>query len=417
MRKEKIIMTLTGIAAAFTVLSGCAAGKGADVDQEIHIAAIIGSHENAPKPNLGLLEDAVYQACYTAGSVTLICDDGEPYTTVIDIPKQKSGLSASKYQEIANTETKQILTVASQMQAKTKEVDTLKAIQAASRSLRAAVAETENVKLERQMIICDSCLSTTGSLSFSDYKLSTVSSEDIVSRLKELKEIPVLDDISVTVYTCGDTAGEKQKPLTQANRENLREIWKAVLEAGNAEVNMKDDLPLSATYDENQLPEVSAVTVMEDAKNIKKETEVEDNFADDGVISFDQTTIAFKEGTAELADKEAAAKALGYVSEYMKGHPDFQLMICGTTACWGGEEYCRKLSADRAGAVSDLLTEKLDVDMERLKITGVGYSFLDFYTYDQTPDGKLDEQIAPVNRTVKLLDLSSDTAKSILAME
>lgn len=64
-----------------------------------------------------------------------------------------------------------------------------------------------------------------------------------------------------------------------------------------------------------------------------------------------------------------------------------------------------------------LLTEKLDVDMERLKITGVGYSFLDFYTYDQTPDGKLDEQIAPVNRTVKLLDLSSDTAKSILAME
>ena len=86
-------------------------------------------------------------------------------------------------------------------------------------------------------------------------------------------------------------------------------------------------------------------------------------------------------------------------------------------ACWGGEEYCRKLSADRAGAVSDLLTEKLDVDMERLKITGVGYSFLDFYTYDQTPDGKLDEQIAPVNRTVKLLDLSSDTAKSILAME
>ena len=386
MRKEKIIMTLTGIAAAFTVLSGCAAGKGADVDQEIHIAAIIGSHENAPKPNLGLLEDAVYQACYTAGSVTLICDDGEPYTTVIDIPKQKSGLSASKYQEIANTETKQILTVASQMQAKTKEVDTLKAIQAASRSLRAAVAETENVKLERQMIICDSCLSTTGSLSFSDYKLSTVSSEDIVSRLKELKEIPVLDDISVTVYTCGDTAGEKQKPLTQANRENLREIWKAVLEAGNAEVNMK-------------------------------ETEVEDIFSDDGVISFDQTTIAFKEGTAELADKEAAAKALGYVSEYMKGHPDFQLMICGTTACWGGEEYCRKLSADRAGAVSDLLTEKLDVDMERLKITGVGYSFLDFYTYDQTPDGKLDEQIAPVNRTVKLLDLSSDTAKSILAME
>ena len=30
---------------------------------------------------------------------------------------------------------------------------------------------------------------------------------------------------------------------------------------------------------------------------------------------------------------------------------------------------------------------------------------------------ELDEQIAPVNRTVKLLDLSSDTAKSILAME
>lgn len=385
--------------------------------QEIHLAAVIGSHGNAPLPNLGLIEDQVYNACFTYGSVTLVCDDGDPYTIVIDIPAQDDNLSASKYKQIANEQTKQILSAASQMQAKTDEVNTLKAIQLGSRSLESVEAESDDVELVRQMVVLDSCLATTGALSFSDHKLNNIDTADIVSQLQKMDEIPALDDVSVTVYTCGDTAGKKQKALPEASRKVLKGVWEAILEAGNADVNMKDDLPLSSTYDEEAMPPVTPVTVVQDNVDIHDVEDVDDAFAEGGVISYDEKSIAFNPGTAELTDKSTAKDALNYVVEYMNAHTDFKLLVCGTTACWGGKDYCMNLSNDRATAVCQLLINDFGIDKSRVQAVGVGYSFDDFYTYDQTPDGELDDDIAPVNRSVKLVDLDSDTAARILSMK
>lgn len=391
------------------IASGDVQGK------EIHLAVIIGSHSNAPRPNLGLIEDWVYNACFTFGSVTLVCDDGDPYTIVVDIPAQEPNLSSNKYKQIANEQTKQILDAASQMRAKTDEVDTLRSIQLGARSLKSAEAENEEVDLVRQMIVLDSCLSTIGVLSFSEHNLTTIDIEDIVAQLETMSEIPELDDVYVIVYTCGDTAGKKQKPLNQANRAALNSVWEAILKAGNADVDMKDGLPLSATYDEESMPAVTPVTVVQESVEIHDVKAVEDALADGGVISFDEKSIAFCPGTAQLADPEAAKKALAYVVEYMTDHPDFSLLICGTTACWGGVDYCMNLSDERAAAIGRLLVDELGIDPSRIQSAGVGYSFAEFYTYDQTPEGELDQTIAPVNRSVKLLDLKSDTAARILS--
>lgn len=386
-------------------------------NQEIHLAAVIGSHLNAPRPNLGLIEDQVYNACYTYGSVTLVCDDGEPYTIVVDLPVQASNLSENKKKQIANDQTKQILSAASQMYARTEEVNTLKAIQLGARSLESAEAESSDVELVRQMIIIDSCLATTGALSFSEYNLNTIIDVDgIVSQLQEMNEVPVLDNVTVNVYTCGDTAGKKQKPLPETSRKTLQKVWESILEAGNADVNMKNDLPLSSTYDEDSMPAVTPVSVIQDAIDIHDIEAMDDAFAEGGVISFDEKSIAFSKGTANLADKDAAKQSLAYVVDYMNTYPDFQLLVCGTTACWGGEDYCMNLSNDRAAAVCQLLIDDLGIDQPRVQPVGVGYSFEDFYTYDQTPDGDLDEAIAPVNRSVKLVDLNSNTAARILSM-
>ncbi len=421
MKKAKAFVIGIVILMTLSSLTGCGNVKDLVSEsaetQEYHLAAVIGSHANAPRPNLGLIENLVYKACYTYGSVTLVCDDGAPYTLVIDIPTQEDGLSAAKYKEIASDYTKQILTAASQMQAKTDEVDTLKAIQLGARSLNSAQAETEGAELVREMVICDSCLSTTGALSFSEHNLNNIDSENIVSQLKEMDEIPALDGITVTVYTCGDTAGQNQKPLTETNRKALKDVWESILEAGNADVHMKDDLPLSSTYDEDSMPAVSPVTVVQDSVDIHDTEDMDDAFADGGVISFDEKSISFEEGTAEFSDKSAAKESLHYVAEYMNEHPDFELLVCGTTACWGGEEYCMNLSSDRAAAVCQLLADEFGIGQSRLKAAGVGYSFDDFYTYDQTPDGNLDTDVAPVNRSVKLVNMNSDTAVRILSIK
>lgn len=421
MNKAKLLGVGLAIMMAVTSMTGCIIDEPGTIDatrgREIHLAAIIGNHLNAPCPNLGLIEDQVYNACLTYGSVTLVCDDGDPYTIVVDIPAQESGLSESKYKQIANEQTTQILSAASQMWAKTDEVDSLKAIQLGARSLNSAEAESADVELVREMVILDSCLSTTGTLSFTEHNLNCIDAENIVHQLKEMDEIPSLDGVSVTVYTCGDTAGNKQKLLPEASRKALKQVWESILKAGNANVNMKDDLPLSSTYDEEAMPAVSPVTVVQNAVDIHDIEDVVDAFADGGVISFDETTIAFREGTAELADKEAAKNTLAYVAEYMNTHSDFKLLVVGTTACWGGEDYCMNLSGDRADEICNLLINSLGIDKSCLQAVGVGYSFKDFYTYDQTPDGDLDDEIAPVNRSVKLVDLNSDTASRILSMK
>ena len=87
--------------------------------EEFHLVVILGNHNNAPKVNLGLIEGLVYQACLTYGKVTLICDDGSPYSCVIDIPEQKKGLTESKYISIANEQARKILEAASRTTART----------------------------------------------------------------------------------------------------------------------------------------------------------------------------------------------------------------------------------------------------------------------------------------------------------
>ena len=402
------------------VLTGCGTEKvsaSASKNQEVHVAVVLGAPVNSPCVNLKLIQDVIYQACYSQGSVTLVVDDGEPYCTAINIPSQEKHLSKSKYDQIAKKQTKKILKLASSMKSRTADVDSIKSVQRAARALNSVEQKGKgDTELVRKLIICDNLLSTTGVLSFVDYNLNTANEGDITTQLKKLDEIPQLDGISVTAYNVGDTAGQ-QKSLPETSRKNLKAIWNSIFEAGSAKkVQFKDNLPLSSTYNKDSMPTVSPITVVQSSMEIHDTEDVNEAFADGGVLNFDETSIAFHEGTAELADEESASKALQYVTEYMNQYPDFKLVVCGTTACWGGEDYCKKLSLERADTVCELLVKE-GIDRSRIKSAGVGYSFADFYTYDQKPDGELDETIAKTNRSVKLVDWDSDTADRILKLE
>lgn len=415
--RKNIGMVCAAVAmTALMSLTGCGNGKTAQNEkkEEVHLSVILGAHDNAPQINLALLEDLVYEACYTEGSVCLVVDDGDPYARVVKIPEQEKNLSEKKYRTIANEETRQILQVAGSMHAKTDEVNTLKAVQLAARHLNSC-EEKENKAIVKRLVILDSCLSTTGAVDFSKSNLNGISSEDIVQQLIEMEEIPQMEGLEVTVYTCGDTAGN-QAALSEANREMLKNVWEGVLEAGGAEVNIKEDLPLSAVYDTGALPYVSPVVVIQDSVEIESEEAVEDIFKEGKVVSFNEKTVGFHPGTAELIDKEKAAEEIGYVIDYMKKNPEFRLLMVGTTACSGGEAYCLSLSQERADRIYEMFVEN-GIEKDRIKTIGVGYSRPEFYIYDQTPEGELDENIAPLNRTVNMLNLDSEMAERVLKKE
>lgn len=74
------------------------------------------------------------------------------------------------------------------------------------------------------------------------------------------------------------------------------------------------------------------------------------------------------------------------------------------------------LSGRRNGVIYDLLMENGNVG-NRLSVVGVGYSFSDFYAYDQTESCEQDESIASLNRTVKIMDFHLNTAGRVMALQ
>ena len=328
---------------AALMLTGCNAPKQTK-PEELHLAVILGSHDNAPPPNLDLIAEDVYEACMSQGSVTLVVDDGSPYHQVYHIPAQKEGLSQQKYASIAREQTLQILSSAQNMQALTAEVDTLSALQQAARSLHSV---EENVGITRKLILLDSCLSTTGALNFAqEVRLENIDSQAVVDRLAELNEIPDLNGVETEVYTCGDVNG-CQTRLSENDRTSLKSIWQAILTAGGADVTMKNDLPVSGQETERSLPAVTPVSVVQDGVDLSVEA-TREALESGAVINFGEETISFEPGSANLRDRTAAESAVKYAAQYTAEREDFELLICGTTACTKTENYCLQLSRSRA---------------------------------------------------------------------
>lgn len=105
-------------------------------------------------------------------------------------------------------------------------------------------------------------------------------------------------------------------------------------------------------------------------------------------------------------------KALAKVTEYLKKNPSQCILLVGTTAgVFNRRQYCLDLSKKRVNAVRDCLV-KQGISSDRIETLGVGFESK-WYIDDHLPDGTLDETIAPMNRTVKVLLADSSEAKAL----
>lgn len=409
---NKLCTLLTAALAALILLTGCdAAGHDFPDNEEYHCAICMGSHVNAPVVNLALVEDEIYRACISGGAVTLVVVDGQPFPIHIDIPTPEPGLSEAKYEQIASQYAAQIMETASKLCAKTEEVDTLQAVQLAARALESARSESGK-PLTRELILIDSCLSTQGVLSFVGSDIARLDSQQITDQLRQMDAIPALEAVDVYVYSLGDVAND-QAPLSQLERNNLRGIWESILFESGANVHMRNDLPLTMSYDVTMLPDVSEVEVQSETVDLTEAEKVGQILEDGDKLSFSDEVIRFEPGSGVLTDAGQAAKQLAPVAEYLRSSGE-EVLICGTTACWGGEDYCMKLSQERGEAIRWVLME-LGVEAECMTVVPLGYGYADFYTDDQNPDGSLNGDIAPLNRNVHLVLRSSELGQAILA--
>lgn len=154
------------------------------------------------------------------------------------------------------------------------------------------------------------------------------------------------------------------------------------------------------------------VVPIEEVEESEKEEVIEKVFADGDILTFDDKSIAFLPDSTELAAPDVAMEALGYVITYMENHPDFTLMVCGTTTSAGEKPGCIAFSEKRALAIRSLLVDKAGIDENRIVTVGCGWSSC-LYIDDRDAAGNLNEK-APLNRSVKLVDYNSAIAAEIV---
>lgn len=380
-----------------------------------NVACVVGVVNNNPKVNATVIQELTEITARPGSTYTVINAEGTPRVICSGQIEDLSdkGYSQKMMDRVLASVAAGVRSKINEAAPETPEVDVAAATVQAVRSLRANQTDGGDSTLVYYL----SGISTCGIIDMVRVPVYRMDVEASVQTVKDALDVD-LTGIDVVMYCCGDTAGDDQGRLSFEEQSKLKAFYQQLFQGmGAKSVAFMADLPSGEGYGFDQ-----PVSVMETEGNVSKllsqvtdaETaeEVEDVFAEGEILAFDDKSIAFLPESTTLSDPAAAREALSYVIEYMCENPDFELLICGTTTSAGEEASCMRFSEKRADAIRELLISEPGISPERVSILGCGYSSM-LYIPDRNSDGKLDETVAPLNRSVKLLDLRSETADLI----
>ena len=397
---KKILPVILILTILMSLLTGCTTKT---VDSKA-IAIVLGAHQNFPEINLNAQDiyNNILDTSYSYGSVSIVVADGDPYLFAdYKFTPPDKNIDNSKRKQIAKENTEQIILDAHNAIAKTPEFDTLKALIMGANSLHSKHAAVYNI------LMYDSGFSTTGLLNFAKENLINVEPGDIVSRLKELHSIPDLSGINILWTGCGEVSGSQTK-LTENYKYKLKAIWTAIIEAGGGTLTMYDN-PLSSMSSPKDLPYCTVIPVVQESLDLTG--------ADlSNPVKFDEnSSVKFISDSAMFIDPDAAYKELEPVAQYLKSNPDIDILVIGTTATSGSEEYKKNLSSKRADTCKKALID-LGADSNNIQTIGIGSISCSLHSNDLNSNGSLNETIAPLNRAVYIVNAASTTANEILSL-
>lgn len=174
------------------------------------------------------------------------------------------------------------------------------------------------------------------------------------------------ESVTVVLTATGATA-PPQARLSQADSEHLTKIWRAVLEAGGADV-VVDPYPLGGDTLETEFT-VTEVALPEAPTMPAKPACTPQTVVFDGA-----SNARFEYDVAVWMDEEAAREALRPLAEWLISGHNRTASIAGTTASSGTDDpdEGKELSLLRARAAADMLVS-LGVNREQIvKLEGLG---------------------------------------------
>lgn len=411
---KKALCALLALVSLCCVCAGCTSSE---ANQPYNVACVLGITNNNPVVSPETIQELACLSQFPGSTYSCILADGDPWEicagTIPDFSER--GYSQAMIKRVEQSIQVDIFAKITTVEPLSPNVDIAAATTLAVRTLHANQEEGH----ENLLVFYLSGISSTGLINMTETALSELDEASSVERLVSALNVD-MSGIDVIFYCCGDVAGE-QSALSDSEVHTLKSFYDSLFHALGAEsVTFMDDIPKSGSYSFDQpvsvMPTEGTVSLLQgkivDNTDVSGEEEADEIFAGGGLISFDETSISFRPDSVELADPDAAADALSLVISYMASRPDFELLICGSTASAGDEEDCRSFSEQRAASIRDLLVNR-GVDATRIHILGCGYSNAVLHIPDKNADGSLNEN-ASLNRSVKLVDLNSQMAAQIL---
>ena len=409
--KKFVTISIAALISFGDVLTGCGPASASD---PTHIVVVYGNHNNAPTPDLSVIEDQFLDAASIYGSITVVEDDGSPYIAVRETAsKPAANISSTNRERKAK---RFISDVGEKIQAeaipKTAEVNTIKAIQLGAREL----SDKSGKKI---LIIMDSCVSTTGALDLTQGYLENLNVDETISMLDSNKEIPDFSNVDEIVpYGIGDVSSP-QKELGNVARSNLISLWEGIFAAGGCEASTCKSTVFSAEESGTtaEMPSVSTISVKENIGNQQYDGETSSeplSFSDCDIVEIPESTVAFIQDTADFQDVGSSKAILEPLAETLKSEDeDARCVLIGMTATSGEADSAKMLSRQRAEAVAKIL-QQLDVSKEQIICIGTGYDSTPFHVQDVGENGNLDESLAARNRCVLAVSVANKIAAELV---
>ena len=368
--------------------TGCGEGG---TGKKLALAVVTGVHSNSYELplNAETISSMLYDVCYSYGRVSFVNVDGNPYMDFeTSIPEPSvSGLSDQKKKDLAEGYTAQLKETLHSLAARTEETDPLAS---PPRSMmRFTIFSTHSVP-------------TAGCMNAQNGLLYAGNIDEIVNKLREMKEIPDLTDMDVIWSFCGEAA-PPQQPLSEKDKDKLRSIWEAILKAGGARsVTFTDDSISHTPY--TGLPKVSTVDTEVFEIIVDKPKKQEQVIR---TYTLDEAHVRFVGDQAIFTDEQKARASIQEVADMLNAHPENTVYIIGTTAS-GNEDFCDQLSRKRAEVVRDVLIE-MGISADRMQAVGLGFRD-PWHLTDIDAEGNWIEKNAACNRKVMIVDQSSEEA-------
>lgn len=367
------------------LLTGCPDNS----KKPVAMAVVWGIRSNQPIPTVNTVQKSLEDACESYGSITIVINDGSPHTLFTQDIENPGDLTEYALEQIKGNQIAQISNLLNTHAAVNPEADTLESIKLCIRELNSLTEEEPDAI--KKLVIFDSGLSTAGYLNFaSSQDYLHRDAEEVVDYLKANEALPHLDGIVIEWYLLGDTSLPQEK-LSDAEKNNLRRIWQAIISAGGGSVTFKENTPGTGQW-KDKLPDVTTVSSM---------------------LVYDETQIAFVKNKAVFLNEEEAVSVLKQLATKLKANPNQRKLICGTTATWGSQKSCEKLSLERANTVKRTLV-KLGVNENQIVTIGLGFANDPWHYDDIDTNGHMIESQAIKNRRIVIIDRNSSMAKKLL---